>query len=163
MTWIHVLRRRLGGGFARWAVVLAIPAMLGVGCGDDDDGKRAATPTATRPPATATATAPSATATAPAATATAPPATATPTPVNTAAPTPTMGNTSASAACEKLVRCGQCFSDSTGSCITTAACAERLSADVVLCLNAGAACSPDMLGDCLFLGCDGADATAECQ
>jgi hypothetical protein len=34
---------------------------------------------------------------------------------------------------------------------------------VALCINAGSACSPDTLGDCLFPGCDGSDATGECQ
>lgn len=137
----------------RWLAALALPALLAVGCGDSDDGPRPATPTATRPAATATATAPPATATAPPATATAPPATATPTPPDA----------STQAACEKLARCGQCFTNSTGRCIATDACAQRLAADVAICINAGAACTPDMLGDCLFPGCDGADAGGECQ
>ena len=123
----------------RWLVALALPAAVVVGCGAGDDGPRAATPTATRPAATATATAP--------------PATATPTPPDA----------SARAACEKLARCGQCFTNSTGRCIATEACAQRLAADVALCINAGAACTDDMLGDCLFPGCDGADASGECQ
>lgn len=132
-------RRSRPGGMARWLVALALPAALAIGCGDSDDGPRPATPTATRPAATATATSP--------------PATATPTPPNA----------SAQAACEKLARCGQCFTNSTGRCIGAEACAQRLAGDVAICINAGAACTPDMLGDCLFPGCDGADAGGECQ
>ena len=117
----------------RWLAALALPAALAVGCGDGDRGPRAATPTA-------------------AATTTPPPATATPTP-----------DASARAACDKLVRCGQCFADSTGRCIPVDACARRLAADAAICINAGAGCAADALGDCLFLGCDGADPGAECQ
>ncbi len=143
MNPINSAARRRRGALVRWAVVLAFPAALIAGCGDDGSGG----PQATQPPATATA----------------PPPSATPTPVNTAAPTATAVNTSAGAACEKLARCGQCFSDSTGHCIATAACAQRLATDVVLCINAGTACGADMLGDCLFPGCDGTDASGECQ
>ncbi|MDX2170149.1 MAG: hypothetical protein SF182_23965 [Deltaproteobacteria bacterium] len=147
MTRMHSTPMGRRARWSHWAVVLALPMTLAVvGCGDDGDGgMKAATPTATRPPATATATSP--------------PATATPAPPS---PTPTM-NADAAAACQKLARCGQCFSDSTGNCITSAACAARLSADVARCINAGSACSPDMLGDCVFLGCDGRDASGECQ
>jgi hypothetical protein len=164
MTRIHSTPRGRRARWSHWAVVLALPVTLTVvGCGDDGDGMKTATPTATRPAATATATSPPTTATAPpAATSTATRPASTPTPVNTVGATPTM-NADANAACQKLVRCGQCFSDSTGNCISTAACAARLSADVALCINAGSACSPDMLGDCVFLGCDGSDATGECE
>jgi hypothetical protein len=77
--------------------------------------------------------------------------------------TPTPPNGNAQAACDKLARCGQCFTNSTGTCIPTDACADRLSADVAICINAGSACTPDTLGDCLFLGCDGTDATGDCE
>jgi hypothetical protein len=134
-------------------VALALPVALAVGCGDGNDTTHTATPTATRPATTATATSPPATATA-----TSPPATATPPPATATPP-----NASAQAACAKLERCGQCFTNSTGSCLATDACAQRLAADVAICINAGAACTADMLGDCLFLGCDGADASGDCQ
>ena len=155
MTGITSDPRPRHGGTARWVVALALPVALAVGCGDSTNTPRTATPTATRPAATATATSAPAptTPTSPPATATPPPATATATPPNA----------SAQAACAKLERCGQCFTNSTGSCIATDACAQRLAADVAICINAGAACTADMLGDCLFPGCDGADASGECQ
>jgi hypothetical protein len=53
--------------------------------------------------------------------------------------------------------------DQNGSCITTAACAGRLAADAAICINAIDGCDPSALGDCLFLGCDGNDASGECQ
>lgn len=163
MTRIRSRPRGRRARWRHWAVAVVLPVTLTVaGCGDDDNGMQAGTPTATRPAATATATAPPATATAPMATATAAPPTATATPVHTVGATPTM-NADAGAACQKLVRCGQCFSDSTGNCITTAACAARLSGDVARCINAGSACSPSMLDDCVFPGCDGTDATGECE
>ena len=169
MTWITSDPRRWRGGAARRLLALALPLALVAGCGGDDDKPRPATPTATRPAATATATAPSgtATATSPIATATSPIATATAPNATATAPnatvTPTPPNASAQAACAKLERCGQCFTNSTGSCIGTDACAARLGSDVAICINAGAACTADMLGDCLFLGCDGMDANGDCQ
>ena len=139
MTGITSDPRSRHGGMARWLVALALPVALAVGCGDSNNTPHTATPTATHPAATATATSPPATATA------------------------TPPNASAQAACAKIERCGQCFTNSTGSCITTDACAQRLAADVAICINAGSACTADMLGDCLFLGCDGADASGDCQ
>jgi hypothetical protein len=63
----------------------------------------------------------------------------------------------------KLAGCAQCFINSTGQCLTTDDCAQRLSADVAICINAVTGCSAATLGDCLFLGCDGNDPSGECQ
>jgi hypothetical protein len=119
--------------------------MLAVGCSDDSDGPAAATATPTTAAATVTATRPAATST--------PAPTLTP----TAAP-----NGNASAACQKLAGCDQCFSNQYGNCLGTAECAPRLSADVAICINGLTGCDQQALGDCLFLGCNGDDATGEC-
>lgn len=164
MTWITRSRRARRRGLSAGLAPLVLPVLLLAACGSDDHGG-AGTPTPTRPAATATATAPAATATAtvpaPTATATAPGATATP--MRTPTATATAGNGNASAACEKLVACGQCFADFTGTCISTAACAARLSADVATCINGVGGCNQTALGDCLFLGCDGSDPSGDCQ
>lgn len=115
---------------------VALLAMLLVGCGGDGGGGRPATATPTAPPATAT-----------------------PRPTATAA----VPNPSADAACEALTRCGQCFANQTGNCLDTAACAQRLAADVAICINGVGSCDQTALGDCLFLGCDGTDPSGECQ
>ena len=72
-------------------------------------------------------------------------------------------NSSPSAACAKLTGCNQCFIDQTGQCIAAEACEPRLSADAAICINGLNGCNPTSLGDCLFLGCQGTDATGECQ
>jgi hypothetical protein len=125
---------------ARFAI-LAVAATPAVGCGDDNDGARR-TPTPNSP-AVATTT-----------------ATRTPAP---ATPTITPPNASASAACTKLVGCQQCFSNATGQCIGTEECAGRLSGDVAICINGVGGCDQTALGGCLFFGCDGNDASGECQ
>lgn len=121
---------------AKWLALLVVA--LAAGCSDDDSGPKAPTPTVTVT------------------------RTATPAPTGTATPVPTP-NAGANAACEKLAGCQQCFSNSTGQCISTADCAARLAADVAICINAASGCPPDMLGDCLFPGCDGTDPTGECE
>jgi hypothetical protein len=148
---------------------MALPAALIVGCGGDDDSPApVATATAVR---TATATVAS-TATRTATQTSAPPtqtsvstatqtvAPPTQTPVSTATSTPNAG---AGAACAKLADCGQCFIDSNGQCIANEACAARLSGDAATCVNSTTGCDATGLGDCLFLGCQGTDATGECQ
>jgi hypothetical protein len=157
--------RRIG----RRLVILALPAAVAVGCGGDDDGPaNTPVPTATAPQAataTRTATATSATTSTPTvaltATPTSPPpsATATPPPTQTATTAP---NPDALAACSRLAGCNQCFTNSTGTCIEPEACAQRLSADAAICINGAADCDATALGDCLFLGCQGIDATGEC-
>jgi len=151
MTWITPDRRRRRGRLAGPLVLLAVPIALLAGCGGDDNKPRA-TPTSTVAAATATATAPPATPTSPAATVT-----------PTAMATVTPPNTSASAACQKLTTCGQCFADQNGQCLGTTTCAGRVAADAAACINAVIGCDATALGDCLFLGCDGADASGECQ
>lgn len=153
MTWITVHRRRRRGRLARPLALLALPVALLAGCSSDDNKPRSTpTPTFTVPAATATATPPAATATSPA-------VTVTPTPMATVTPP----NTSANAACQKLTTCGQCFADQNGQCLGNTTCAGRVAADVAACINAVIGCDPTALGDCLFLGCDGADASGECQ
>ena len=80
----------------------------------------------------------------------------------TATPT-TAPNDDANAACTKLAGCDQCLANFTGRCLATEDCAARLSADAAICINTVAGCDQNALGDCLFLGCDGTDATGECQ
>lgn len=140
MTRTHPYQRSRYG--VRWLAIVALPAALAAGCGDGgDDPRSAPTPARTATPA--------------------PTRTLTPTPIPTA--TPTMVNTSASAACDKLAGCDQCFINQTGQCISTSGCAERLSADVAVCINGVSGCDPATLGDCLFPGCDGNDPTGQCQ
>jgi len=160
MTWINLHRRRRRGRLVRPLALLALPVALLVGCGSDDNKPRATpTPTSAVPAATATATQPQATATRPPATPTSPAATLTPTAMATVTPP----NTNASAACQKLTTCGQCFADQNGQCLGNTTCAGRVAADAAACINAVNGCDPTALGDCLFLGCDGADASGECQ
>lgn len=122
-------------------VILAVAGVIVVGCGNDDNGgKRTPTPV----PATSTAT-----------------RTASPTPAATSTATPPSGD--ASAACTKLAGCNQCMTSFYGSCLSTDDCAARLSADAATCINRAIGCDPSALGDCLFLGCDGNDASGECQ
>lgn len=146
---------------ARRLAIFALPAMVMVGCSDDDNPPPAptATTTATAVPATATSTA-TRTAAPPTQTAPAPTQTQTPPPTSTATRTP---NDSAASACAKLANCQQCFSDENGQCIANEACASRLSGDAAICINSSAGCDATALGDCLFLGCQGNDATGECQ
>jgi len=120
-----------------WLAVFILPLLVAVGCGGDDDAPPPAAPTSS------------------------PSRTSTPTAVPS--PTPTMPNASASAACQKLEGCDQCFINSTGQCINTSDCAARLGADAAICINGATGCDPNGLGDCLFLGCDGNDPTGECE
>jgi hypothetical protein len=122
-------------------VIVAIAGALVVSCGDDDNGG-GRTPTAA--PATNT-------------------ATRTVTPTVAATRTATPPNDNAGAACTKLASCNQCMTSFFGSCLSTDDCAARLSADAAICINAAIGCDATALGDCLFLGCDGSDATGECQ
>ena len=130
-------------------VILAVTGAIVVGCGDDDHGGKR-TPTAV--PATSTAT-----------------RTATPVATSTASATPAATSTAtppsadASAACTKLTGCNQCMTNFYGSCLSTGDCAARLSADAAICINRAIGCDPSALGDCLFFGCDGSNASGECQ
>jgi len=146
-------RTHLAGRLA----ILLFPVALIVGCSDSSNNPPPAT--ATPVPAATNTSAPAATVTA-----TRPAATNTPATTNTPAPTLTptgAGNADANAACQKLTGCGQCFSNQYGSCLSADDCAQRLVADVAICVNALSVCDQQALGDCLFLGCDG-DATGEC-
>lgn len=163
-------RTRLGLMATRLAT-LALPLALMAGCGGDDSPPPVA-PTATVAAATQTSAPSTATRTAvPTQTQTAAPshtatlgstATSTATPVPST-PTPTVPNSSAAVACQKLTGCGQCFINSTGQCIADDDCTGRLSADAAICVNGISGCDATTLGDCLFLGCDGSDATGSCQ
>jgi hypothetical protein len=80
-----------------------------------------------------------------------------PTLTPTGAPNPDLA-----AACQTLAACGECFINQYGNCVSAADCVARLSADAAICINGQSGCDQASLGDCLFLGCDGSDATAEC-
>jgi len=110
--------------------------MLAVGCGEHES-TRAGVPTTT--------------------------VTSMPTPMRTATPTATPPSSGAEAACAKLAGCAQCFINQTGQCMSNADCAQRLSADVAICINGVSGCDQSTLGDCLFPGCDGNDPTGDCQ
>jgi len=132
--------------------ILAVAGAIAVGCGDDNDGGGKRTPTAVPPTSTATRT-----------------VTSTPLPTNTVTPTAAATSTAtppsadASAACTKLVSCNQCMTNFYGSCLSTGDCATRLSADAAICINGAIGCDASALGNCLFLGCDGSNASGECQ
>jgi hypothetical protein len=138
MIWNASYGEHRFGSISKRLAILILPAALLVGCGDSDSGTFVPTPTA--PPATRTATA-------------TPTHTLTPTRPPTA--TPTTGNTSASAACAKLVSCTQCFLNQRGTCISTEDCAGRLTTDVARCINAVTGCDQQTLGTCLPFGCQG--------
>lgn len=123
------------GLFIKWLALLILPVAL-IGCSDSDHFGPVPTPTAVQ---------------------------STPTVARAATPSPTPPTASARLACQKLAGCGQCFSDQTGQCISTDACAQRLGDDVTICINHIDGCSGDMLGDCVFPGCQGTDAGGECQ
>ena len=128
----------------RWLPILALPVVVIAGCDGGDNAPAAAIPTLT---AVATQTAkPTQTAT--------PPSTQTPT------ATLVMGN--ATDACEKLASCDQCFFDRGGQCLSTEACAQRLSTDVARCINGVSGCSQSALGDCIPFGCDGSESIGQC-
>ena len=91
----------------------------------------------------------------------APTVTATVAPPATQTPTPS-GNADLGAACQKLAGCDQCFTNQYGRCLGNDDCVQRLSADTAICINALSGCNQQALGDCLFLGCNGTDATGEC-
>lgn len=139
MNRTHPYQNKRFGGLGRWLAIAILPAMLIAGCGSSDDNPPAPTPTSV---ATRTLTA---------------------TPVRTATPTPTVVNTSAAAACDKLESCKQCFTNSTGRCIPSADCAARVGADVAACINGTQGCGATALGDCLFPGCQGNDASGPCN
>lgn len=152
--------------FARTLAILALPAALLAGCSDSEDGPpNTPVPTVTATGAVPTSTATTARTSTPTAivpTATVPAPTATRTAPPTSTPT-TAPNTDAMAACTKLVSCKQCMIDSTGQCIPNESCAQRLNDDSAICINNVAGCDGTTLGDCLFFGCDGSDASGECQ
>ena len=126
-------------------VLVALAGAIVASCGGDDH-HGGHTPTAVPATGTATARSPSAATSTPAATRTATPPSA-----------------SAGTACTKLAGCNQCMTNFYGACLSTGDCAARLSADAAVCINGVTGCDPSTLGNCLFLGCDGADASGECQ
>jgi hypothetical protein len=171
MIGIRLMPSRRAALIAVRLAMLVVPVATLVGCDDNDSGGKkpatataAVTRTATAPPTNTAVVVPTNSAV-PAPTNTAVPvptttATQPPTAASTATPTP---NAASSAACDKLVQCGQCFINATGQCISTDACAGRVATDVAVCINGVNGCDPNTLGDCLFPGCDGNDATGECQ